>query len=51
MAARGFYDQPIANDIAACSAALASISSQYIEVEKVWLHHQEQLEQVIQSGA
>ncbi len=51
MAAPGFYDQSNADNIAAQSAALASIDVQLNEVEEAWLHHQEELEQVTQSGA
>jgi hypothetical protein len=51
MAAPGFYHQSNADNIAAQSAALASIDAQLIEVEEAWLHHQEELEQLTQSGA
>ncbi|MDA0332455.1 MAG: ABC-F family ATP-binding cassette domain-containing protein [Proteobacteria bacterium] len=51
MAAPGFYHQSNADNIAAQSAALASIDAQLIEVEEAWLHHQEELEQFTQSGA
>ena len=51
MAAPGFYDQSNADNIATQSAALASINVQLNEVEEAWLHHQEELEQMTQSGA
>ena len=51
MAAPGFYDQSNSDNIAAESAALANIAVQLNEVEEAWLHHQEELEQVTQSGA
>ena len=46
MATPGFYDQSNADNIAAESAALASIDLQLNEVEEAWLYHQEELEQV-----
>ena len=48
MATPGFYDQSNANNIAAQSAALASIDVLLNEVEEAWLHHQEELEKVTQ---
>ena len=51
MAAPGFYDQSNADYIVKQSAALASIDMQLNEVEEAWLYHQEELEQVNQSGA
>ena len=51
MAAPGFYDQSNADYIVMQSAALASIDVQLNEVEEAWLYHQEELEQVNQSGA
>ena len=51
MATEGFYDQSNADNIAVQSAALASIDAQLSEFEEAWLRHQEELEQVTQSGA
>nr|ALS56261.1 putative glycosyl transferase family 1 protein [uncultured bacterium EIL4H10] len=51
MATPGFYDQSNADNIAAQSAALVSLDVQLNEVEAAWLQHQEELEQVTQSGA
>ena len=51
MASPGFYDQSNADNIAAQSAALASINVQLNEVGEAWLHHQEELEHMTQSGA
>ena len=51
MAAPEFYDQSNVGNIAAQIAALASIDLQLTEVEEAWLRHQEELEQLTQSGA
>ena len=51
MATPGFYDQSNVDKIVAQSAVLASIDTQLNEVEEAWLHHQEELEQMIRLGA
>lgn len=51
MAASGFYDQSNANDTAVQSATLVNTDVQLKVFEKAQLQHQEELEQMIQSGA
>ena len=51
MAALGFYDQSNASDIAVQGAMVESIDFQLKWVEEVRLQHQEELEQMNQSGA
>ena len=51
MSAPGFYDPSNAFNIAALDAELARIDAQLSAIEEAWLIHQEELEQVTQSGA
>ena len=51
MTATGFYDQSNASDIALQVAEVESIDFQVKWVEEVCLQHQEELEQMNQSGA
>ena len=50
MTTLGFYQQSSADNIAAQSAALASIDVQLNEIEEAWLYHQEELEKVTELG-
>ena len=51
MAATGFYDQSNAGDIAVQCAAVESIDGQLKWVEELRVQHQQELEQMNQSGA
>jgi hypothetical protein len=51
MAATDFYDQSNASDIAVQGAAVESIDGQLKWVEELCVQHQQELEQMNQSGA
>ena len=51
MAATGFYDQSNASDIAVQGAEVESIDFQLKWLKRVCFQHQEELEQMNQSGA
>ena len=51
MTALGFYDQSNASDVDVQGATVESIDFQLKWVEEVCLQHQEELEQMNQSGA
>jgi hypothetical protein len=51
IAASGYYDQSNASDVDVRIAAVGSIDFQLKWVEEVCLQHQEELEQMNQSGA
>ena len=51
IAASGYYDQSNASDVDVRIAAVGSIDFQLKWVEEVCLKHQEELEQMNQSGA